>query len=91
LEGLDDVEVLCLNLLVLGEVVILLCDADALAEEVLVDLLAVSLWDKPVIVSYDSSFNCASVHTFWRYLSGLGGGFGDFEAAASNIESGTHF
>jgi len=46
LEGLDYVEVLGLDLLMLGKVIVLLCDDNALAEEVLVDLLAIRLWDK---------------------------------------------
>ena len=44
---LDDVEVLGVNVVVLWEVVILLCDEDTLTEEVLVDLLAICLWNKP--------------------------------------------
>jgi hypothetical protein len=47
LAGLDDEEVLGVNVVVLWEVVILLCDEDTLTEEVLVDLLAVCLWNKP--------------------------------------------
>ena len=49
LAGLDDVEILSVNIVVLWEVVILLRDEDTLTEEVLVDLLAVCLWNKPVI------------------------------------------
>lgn len=48
LAGLDDVEVLRVNVVVLREVVVLLGDEDTLTEEVLVDLLAICLWDKPV-------------------------------------------
>ena len=68
LAGLDDVEVLGVNVVVLGEVVVLLCDEDTLSEEVLVDLLAVCLWNKPgrtlaywVAVDYN------------QYISHLGG------------------
>ena len=48
LAGLHDVEVLGVNLVVLGQVEVLLRHADALTEEVLVDLLAVGLGDQPV-------------------------------------------
>lgn len=47
LAGLDNVEVLGVNVVVLWEVVVLLCDEDTLTEEVLVDLLSVGLGDKP--------------------------------------------
>lgn len=47
LAGLDNVEVLGVNVVVLWEVVVLLCDEDTLSEEVLVDLLSVGLGDKP--------------------------------------------
>ena len=43
-----DVEVLRVNLCVLGKVEVLLSDEDSLAEEVLVDELAVGLGDEPV-------------------------------------------
>jgi len=46
LEGLDYVKILGFDLLMLGEVVVLLCDDNALAEEVLVDLLAIRLRNK---------------------------------------------
>lgn len=45
--GLYDIEVLGVNVVVLGEVEVLLGDENTLAEEVLVDLLAVGLWDEP--------------------------------------------
>jgi hypothetical protein len=44
---LDDVEVLGINVVVLWEVVVLLGDENTLSEKVLVDLLAVCLWNKP--------------------------------------------
>lgn len=47
LTGLDNVKVAGIDLWVLV-FVLLLCDKYALTEQVLVDLLAVSLWDKPV-------------------------------------------
>lgn len=47
LAGLDHVEVLCVNVVVLGQVVVLLGDENTLAEEVFMDLLAVCLGDKP--------------------------------------------
>jgi len=47
LAGLDDVEVLGLDLVVLGQVEVLLRDADTFAEEVFVDLLAVGFGDQP--------------------------------------------
>ena len=47
LAGLDDVEVLGVDVVVLWEVVVLLCDEHTLAEEVLVDLLSVCLGNKP--------------------------------------------
>ena len=45
--GLDNVKILRVDVVVLWEVVVLLCDEDALTEEVLVDLLSVCLWDEP--------------------------------------------
>ncbi len=45
--GLDNVKVLGINIVVLWEVVVLLCDEHALTEEVLVDLLSVCLGNKP--------------------------------------------
>jgi hypothetical protein len=47
LAGLDNVKILRVDVVVLWEVVVLLCDEDALTEEVLVDLLSVCLWDEP--------------------------------------------
>lgn len=47
LAGLDDVQVLGVDVVVLWKVVVLLGDEDTLTEEVLVDLLAVGLWDEP--------------------------------------------
>jgi hypothetical protein len=46
---LDNVQVLGVNVVVLRKVVVLLGHENALAEEVLVDLLAVGLWDEPTI------------------------------------------
>lgn len=48
LAGLDDVQVLCVDVVVLWKVEVLLGDEDTLTEEVLVDLLAVGLWDEPI-------------------------------------------
>jgi len=48
LASLDDVKVLGIDVVVLWKVVVLLCDEDTLSEEVLVDLLAVCLWNKPI-------------------------------------------
>ena len=45
--GFDDIEVLGVDVVVLWEVVVLLCDEHALTEEVLVDLLSVCLRNKP--------------------------------------------
>jgi hypothetical protein len=47
LASLDDIEVLGVDLAVLGQVEVFLRDEYALAEEVLVDLLAVGLGDQP--------------------------------------------
>jgi hypothetical protein len=47
LARLDNVQVLGVDVVVLGKVVVLLGDEDTLAEEVLVDLLAVGLGDEP--------------------------------------------
>jgi len=44
---LYDVEVLGVDVIVLWEVVVLLCDENTLSEEVLVDLLTIGLWDEP--------------------------------------------
>ncbi len=49
--SLHDVEVLGVNVIVLGKVIILLGNKDTLTEEVFVDLLSVGLWDKPAIIS----------------------------------------
>ena len=49
LAGLDNVEVLGVNVVVLWEVVVLLCDEHSLTEEILVNLLSVSLGDEPMI------------------------------------------
>lgn len=69
LASLDDVEVLGVNVVVLWEVVVLLCDENTLAEEVLVDLLSVSLGDKPVICQYCIVDTNCSKQTFWRLSS----------------------
>lgn len=50
LAGLDDVQVLGVDVVVLWKVVVLLGDEDTLTEEVLVDLLAVGLWDEPILL-----------------------------------------
>ena len=47
LASLDNVQVLCVDVVVLWQVVVLLGDEDTLTEEVLVDLLAVGLGDEP--------------------------------------------
>lgn len=47
LASLDNVQVLCVDVVVLWQVVVLLGDKDTLTEEVLVDLLAVGLGDEP--------------------------------------------
>jgi hypothetical protein len=47
LAGLDHVEVLGVDVVVLGEVEVLLGDEDTLSEEVLMDLFAVGLGDEP--------------------------------------------
>lgn len=43
-------EVLGVDVRVLGKVVVLLSHEHTLLEEVLVDLLAIGLWDKPVYI-----------------------------------------
>jgi len=70
LAGLDDVEVLGVNVVVLGKVVVLLCDEHTLTEEVLVDLLSVGLGNKPGYYQY-ASCDCDTSHcmlTSWRFL-----------------------
>jgi hypothetical protein len=47
LASLDDVEVLGVNVVMLWEVVVLLCNEHALTEEVLMDLLSICLRNKP--------------------------------------------
>lgn len=47
LAGLDDIEVLGVNVVVLGEVVVLLRHEHTLTEEVLVNLFSVCLGNKP--------------------------------------------
>ena len=48
LAGLDDIEVFGVNIVVLWEIVILLRNENTLTEEVLMDLFAVCLWNKPI-------------------------------------------
>ena len=68
---LDNVEVLGVNVVVLWKVVVLLCNEDTLSEEVLVDLLAVCLWNKPGIISLLSNSTLRSVYlTSWRLSNG---------------------
>jgi hypothetical protein len=55
LASLDDIEVLGVDVVVLWEVVVLLGDEDTLTEEVLVDLLAVGLWDKPISTTLENA------------------------------------
>ena len=50
LAGLDDEEVLGVDFAVLGHVEVLFRDEDALAEEVLVDFLAVGFGNEPVAI-----------------------------------------
>jgi hypothetical protein len=47
LTGFDNVEILGVDVVVLWEVVVFLCDEYTLTEEVLVDLLSVCLWNQP--------------------------------------------
>jgi hypothetical protein len=47
LAGLDNVEILGVDVVVLWEIVVFLRDEDTLTEEVLVDLLSVCLWNQP--------------------------------------------
>lgn len=75
LAGLDHVEVLGVNLVVLRGIVVLLGHQDTLTEEVLVDLLAVGLGDEPIqnVLEYNgSSSSCIGrlehEHTFWRFV-----------------------
>lgn len=68
LAGLDNVEVLGVDVVVLGKVVVLLCDEDTLSEEVLVDLLAVCLGNKPARLS---AYYTANYHD--QQFSHLGG------------------
>jgi hypothetical protein len=53
LASLHNVKVLGVNVIVLWKVVVLLGDQDTLTEEVLVDLLAVGLWDEPTVKMSD--------------------------------------
>lgn len=50
LASLNNIQILGVNVVVLGEIVVLLCDENTLTEEVLVDLLSVCLWNEPVLV-----------------------------------------
>ena len=47
LAGFDNIKILGVDVVVLWEVVVLLCDEHSLTEEVLVDLLSVCLGNKP--------------------------------------------
>ncbi len=49
--SLHDVEILGINVIVLGKVIILLGNENTLTEEVFMDLLSVGLWDKPGLIS----------------------------------------
>jgi hypothetical protein len=72
LASLNDVKVLGVNVVVLWKVVVLLRDEDTLTEEVLVDLLAVCLWDEPGESQYSVymwRFNVVLIrHTCWRLI-----------------------
>jgi hypothetical protein len=65
LASLNDVEVLGVNVVVLWEIVVLLCDEYTLTEEVFVDLLTVCLGDKPGIKLVTST---RSVHLLISYI-----------------------
>lgn len=51
LAGLDDIKVLGVDVIVLREVVIFLCNKNTLSEQILVDLLAVCFGDEPKLWS----------------------------------------
>lgn len=70
LASLHDIQVLGINVVVLWEVVVLLGDKDTLAEEVLVDLLAISLGNKPS--NQLALLNCIGIFTSKKLLH-LGG------------------
>lgn len=67
LAGLDNVKVLGVNVVMLWKVVVLLCDEYTLAEEVLVNLLAVCLRDEP------RGESVYQVHLFVLECNGLNG------------------
>lgn len=59
LASLDNEQVLGVDIWVLWQIVLLSSDKNTLTEEVLVDLLAVGLWNKPVNISSYSYFRSA--------------------------------
>jgi hypothetical protein len=71
LAGLDDEKVLGVNVVVLGKVVILLCNENTFTEEVLVDLLAVCFWDEPAKCKYVNITSSLICLTSWRFLYGI--------------------
>ena len=83
------VEVLGVNLAVLGLVEVLLRDEDTLTEEVLVDLLAVLLWNQPngyLISACSGDRRIAGALTSWRcWLSSCRRPLGDVDGLISSV------
>jgi len=74
MRGVSHEEVLGVNVGVLGEVEVLLGHEYTLLEEVLVDLLAISLWDKPApAVSSCALPTLVAIHTLSRVPGALRG------------------
>jgi hypothetical protein len=73
LAGLDNVEILGIDVVVLWEIVVFLRDEYTLAEEVLVDLLSVCLWNQPREMKLEAnSISIDNVHTWLRLMLEVG-------------------
>ena len=73
LAGLDNVEILGVDVVVLWEIVVFLRDEYTLTEEVLVDLLSVCLWNQPRGMKLEAIlFSVDYIHTWLRLMLAVG-------------------
>jgi len=73
LAGLDNVEILGIDVVVLWEIVVFLRNEYTLTEEVLVDLLSVCLWNQPREMKLEAnSISIDNVHTWLRLMLEVG-------------------
>lgn len=66
LAGLDDEEILGVDFVMLGQIVVLLCDKYALAKQILVNLLPVCLGNEPTQRSIGLRWSIGRYLTSWR-------------------------